>query len=150
MGEEMGIPFRKKPPKSNSENDAPNSADGRPPFYKRAFKSAAKRLIYAQMYYKVAQTHEKVLIQIGMQSAFFIPGSGFAGLYLLYGDAKDYLTKKKAPEETAIPAPPCQRDFKGVATLPTQCCKRLKIVSKNDDEQPDPNYILPAVPTPKN
>jgi hypothetical protein len=150
MGEEMGIPFRKKPPKSKLENDAPNSADGEPPFYKRAFKSAAKNLLYAQMYYKVAKTHEKVLVQVGMQAAFFIPGSSFAGLYLLYGDAKDYFAEKKTTKIAPVATNPCQKDFNGTVTKPVKCCKHLEVAPKSDDGHQDPNHISPVVSAPKN
>ncbi len=147
----MGIPFRNTPPKDSPESDAQSSAEKQEPLYKRAFKGATRRFVYAQMYYKVAQTHEKVILQLGMQAAIFIPGSSFAGLYLLYGDAKDYIeNKKNGSDEPIVAKLPCQQDFKGVAMLPIKCCKHQQSAPEIDEPQLDPKYISPIVPTPKN
>ena len=118
-------------------NDQQNDKNTKKPSYlKRAFRSTGKTLTYATMYYKAASVPEKVALQIGIHSVFFIPLNNAVGFALLYDDYKTYKENKNKPKET--PPPFCTEHHHGELLVPLPCCHVLHMDST---PKPPKDYI---------
>lgn len=123
---------------NSSENEIGQKAKSTSVF-KRAFQGAGKKLIVAQMCYKAATVPEKIVLQIGIHSMFFIPLNNAVGFALLYDDYKTYKANKNRPKET--PPPYCTQRFNGLLLAPLPCRHVLQLDAAPAKKSDIPTYI---------